>query len=345
MGLFILARKLTQRGIKIVGFHGVSLTDEEERFTTLFISPETFRRRLAHLQKHFRIISLDEAVTQLASDSIQPNQMVLTFDDGYYNFAARAAPILREFNATATVYLVSHGMVSQEPTPPLIIRDIILQTRCDQFSCTVPGIEASQPLLTSKDKAKFTHLALNHLKTLPLSGVEPIAYARHLAETLEVDFNELWDRRVWHCLNCDEVRGLSEEGFSMQVHGHLHRNVIDFPEVVEEEVSTCKSLVERATGKEARDYCYPGGLWNHQTWGALKRANIRSAVTTHYGPNFSKTPLLGLRRHLTGEDEAQLEFEFEMSGLRWLVHLLFHPSRLYEPSEKLQPYAESGKLF
>ena len=61
-GAVALGRVLTRRGFNIIGFHGVSLEDEHERFPTLFISPESFERRVRFLVKHYRVVSLQEAL-------------------------------------------------------------------------------------------------------------------------------------------------------------------------------------------------------------------------------------------------------------------------------------------
>ncbi|PON17914.1 hypothetical protein C2W62_10760 [Candidatus Entotheonella serta] len=91
----------------------------------LFIAPETLRRRLRYLKRHFEIISLDEAMEQYERGAIRPGQAVLTFDDGYFNFAHQAVPIVRDFGATATVYLLSSHMVSQEPFHAPLVKDIV----------------------------------------------------------------------------------------------------------------------------------------------------------------------------------------------------------------------------
>ena len=41
-----------------------ALEDEHERFPTLFISPESFERRLRFLVKHYEIVPLQAAIEQ-----------------------------------------------------------------------------------------------------------------------------------------------------------------------------------------------------------------------------------------------------------------------------------------
>ncbi|PON17913.1 hypothetical protein C2W62_10755 [Candidatus Entotheonella serta] len=189
----------------------------------------------------------------------------------------------------------------------------------------------------------MTGAALRHLSTLPLD--QRTAYTRKLAEALGLDFEVLSSRQVWRSLSCEEVRHLAEDGFGMQLHGHHHLNVIDFAERALDDVATCRTLVETASGRAAPHFCYPSGFWNRAAWPTLQVAGIRSATTTRQGPNFVTTPPYALRRVLDGEDQSQLEFEFCVSSLRWLIHTLFHPERRHSPSEKLARYHEDGVLF
>ena len=343
IGLFYLARKLIRHSIVIIGWHGVSISDEHKRFPTLFIKPETLWKRLTYLKKHYEIISLEEAVRQHDDGAIKPGQVVLTFDDGYYNFLSQAAPILRSFDATATVYMISNHMITGAPFHAPLIRDLVFLSSREQLSQAAPGIHTPHALCTSQDKASLIRSALQYME--PLSLEQRTGYARQLAGALEVDFDEIIEQKVWSALTCDEVRRLSDEGFSIQLHGHSHINVVDYPESVLEEVSTCKQLLENATGMEAKHFCYPTGLWNRASWETLRAVGIQSATTTRQGPNLRATPLLALRRVLDGEEQTQLEFEFSLSMLRWFLHVFRYPRRLHCPSEKLVRYTEDKTLF
>ncbi len=343
LGLFWLARRVTRHGIMIIGWHAVSMSDEHQRFPGLFIAPETLQRRLRYLKKHYDIISLDEAVTQYERGALKPGQVVLTFDDGYYNFAHQAAPILREVQATATVYLLSSHMVSQEPFHAPLIKDMVLLAPSSDDAKSLPGIPTPYALRTESDRKALTGAALRHLSTLPLE--QRTAYAQDFAKALGLDFGALSERQVWRSLNCDEVRRLAEDGFAMQLHGHHHLNVVEFADRALDDVAICRRLVEAASGCAAQHFCYPSGFWNRAAWPTLREAGMRSATTTRQGPNFVNTPPFALRRVLDGEDQSQLEFEFCVSSLRWLMHALFHPDRRHSPSEKLARYHEDGALF
>ncbi|QGJ70719.1 Hypothetical protein PBC10988_24170 [Planctomycetales bacterium 10988] len=338
IGLFRLGRWLTRDGLMILGWHGVSQEDEHTRFSSLYISPETFQRRLAYLQKHFQIIDLDEALKQSRDGKFKPHQLVLTFDDGYFNFYSHAAPILKQYQMPATVYLVSGHMENQQPFYPLFVRDVVALSSVETCPLFFQDDQAEASLTTKTSKKQFLRKTLDHVESLPWEGDSKLQFCQELAKVLKVDGDELLEKRFWHSMNREEAKELAEQGFLLQVHTHRHRNVVDHAEEVEEEAKTCRELLEAATGKPARHFCYPTGKWQQSAWTDLRRAGMQTAVTTMLGPNFPQTSPLCWRRQLDGEDRTQLEFEFELSNLRWLFHALLHPSRWYQPSEKLTTY-------
>ena len=96
----------------ILCYHGVSLADEHEWNPTLYISPRTLTRRLDALRRlGCTVLSLPEAVDRLYAESLPQRAVVLTFDDGYYDFKAKALPLLEERRYPATVYVTTDQWV------------------------------------------------------------------------------------------------------------------------------------------------------------------------------------------------------------------------------------------
>ncbi len=342
--LFALARLLTARTVKSLGYHYVSMEDEETRFPSLFLTQEQLRARLAHLTNHYRIVTLDEAVTALRESTPGRGRVALTFDDGLYNFAAAAVPVLSEFGAPATVYVVTAHVANDVPFCSLLLRDILLRSRAARLCKPILDIGPCD-ITSPADRSAFEKRVTEHMTSLPHASPERLAFTTEVGDALGVDVEGLLERRIWDVLHPDELRALSDQGFSVQVHGHNHLNVVEHVDDVFREVSTCARLISGSTGREARDYCYPFGLWCRATWPALEQAGMRSATTTLYGTNSPRTPMLSLRRYMDGGNLTQLEFEFELSGLRWLLWSLRNRAKRWEPAEKLVKYTESGQLY
>jgi peptidoglycan/xylan/chitin deacetylase (PgdA/CDA1 family) len=67
------------------------------------LTPAQLRAQLAYLDDRFEIVDLDAIVDASAPDR---KRVALTFDDGYRDFATNVVPILREFDAPATAFVV-----------------------------------------------------------------------------------------------------------------------------------------------------------------------------------------------------------------------------------------------
>jgi peptidoglycan/xylan/chitin deacetylase (PgdA/CDA1 family) len=339
IGGFAVARFLTRRAVVIVGWHGVSLEREHERFASLFITPESFRERLAFLGKHYTVIDLDELARQHASGQFKPRQVVLTFDDGFENFHQVAVPLLREHSMPATNYIVSEYLETRAANYRMMVRDIVRLAPRRHLDVTLPG---GAVVPSTADMLALESHALQEFDSLGGSLAARAAYVDALGRRLAVDVPGLLAKRVWHSMTPDTVRSLAHEGFAMQLHTHSHFNVVDYAEMAGEQVRLCRVAVEQTTGRPATHFCYPSGRWTRSIWPVLEREGVRTATTTRSGPNFPSTPLLALRRLMNGEDRGQLEFEFELSNLRWLLARALGKADYSTPSEKRIAYRQSS---
>jgi peptidoglycan/xylan/chitin deacetylase (PgdA/CDA1 family) len=339
LGVFALGRLVTRQAVMIVGWHGVSLGNEHLLFPSLFIRAEELERRLRFLTRHYTVIDLDEFTRQRAQGRFEPHQVVLTFDDGFHNFSAVAAPLLREAGVTATNYLVSQPLLDDRPNYRMLVRSIARGAAVVLGGTALPRGRT----LSSGDldkKARLEAAVLADFDTCPTDRVEQEWYVTQLAARLGVDVGSQLDARLWHVMKRGDVKALADEGFGMQLHTHRHLNVVDHADRVADEVRECRSIVEGVTGKSATHFCYPAGLWQRAAWTPLEEAGVVTATTTMLGPNFVSTPPLALRRVLNGEDRSQLEFEFEMSNIRWLWAVLLGRATWATPSEKLVPFQD-----
>jgi peptidoglycan/xylan/chitin deacetylase (PgdA/CDA1 family) len=339
VGGFALARALTRRAVIIVGWHGVSLEREHERFDSLFISASSLRRRLRFLARHYTVIDLDELARQHATGHFEAGQVVLTFDDGFENFARAAVPLLREFSMPATNYLVSEYLETRAPNYRMMVRDATRLAAPRESPTSLP-LGTSVPPATGL--AGLEAAALKEFDSLPRDLRARAEYVSALGQVLGVDTQRLLDGRVWHCMEPETVRTLAHQGFAMQLHTHSHFNVVDHANLAAEQVRVCRATVEATTGLPAPHFCYPSGRWTKDIWPTLEREGVTTATTTRSGPNFTTTPLLSLRRVMNGEDRTQLEFEFEMSNVRWLLSRLVGRGDYSTPSEKRRAYRDEA---
>jgi len=82
----------------ILGYHGVALDDEHHWDPELYMTAAVLCRRLELIRDAgCRVLPLDDAVRRLYAGDLPPRSVALTFDDGGYDFYARAFPIVEAF--------------------------------------------------------------------------------------------------------------------------------------------------------------------------------------------------------------------------------------------------------
>jgi len=247
-------------------------------------------------------------------------------------------PLLREHGMTGTNYIVSEYLDSRAPNYRMMVRDLMRLAPGRDQAVTLPRGTVVAPGGGLDD---LERAALDEFDALERSTIVRAGYVEAFARALGIDARALIDGRIWHCMEPDTIRALAHDGFAMQLHTHSHLNVVDHADQASEQVRLCRAAVERTTGLPAPHFCYPSGRWMKSIWPTLEQHGVRTATTTRSGPNLPSTPLLALRRLMNGEDRTQLEFEFELSNLRWLLARLVGRADRSTPSEKSRSYRET----
>ena len=98
----------------IVAFHRVN---DQLRDDSLTCTPAKFEEFCQFFRQHFRVVPLSEQVAGCRVGSDMGGTLSITFDDGYLDNIAVAAPILRRLRLPAT-FFVTTGFVGSQVIPP-----------------------------------------------------------------------------------------------------------------------------------------------------------------------------------------------------------------------------------
>lgn len=101
-------------GVRILMYHRV---DSLSEFDQLTVSPKTFTQQMDILAKSYRVISLTQALTELASGKIKRNTVVITFDDGYLDNLTQALPIMEARYLPASVFVTTEFAAGEKQHP------------------------------------------------------------------------------------------------------------------------------------------------------------------------------------------------------------------------------------
>ncbi len=291
------ARWLHKDKLRVLMFHGFTDRDHAgiENCQHKHLHVSKFAALLAHLSRHYRVMSLDEVTRRLRNgEKLPANAAVLTFDDGFLSNHTLAFPLLKQFNMPATIYLATEFVDEKKP---------IWVDRLDYA-------------LNRAGKSKGDLVSVKRrLKALPQEEVHDAV--RQVEEELGFRLERADDPAapaIYHPLNWDQVREMSRTGL-VSFGAHTHSHVIlgrSAPAVIRAEMQRCKAIIERETGGPCRLFCYPNGDagdFSEISEQIIREQGFQSSVITVGGFNDTpRAPFLLRRLGMTNDlSPAQAE--------------------------------------
>lgn len=90
--------------LKVLTFHSV---EESEEYNEYVISPDKFEEIIKKLSDDgFKFLSMRDVKSAIEAGEIQKKSVLITFDDGYVDNYSVVLPILKKYNARATVFVI-----------------------------------------------------------------------------------------------------------------------------------------------------------------------------------------------------------------------------------------------
>ena len=307
-----------QQRVLIIGYHGVALEDEHEWQPHLYMSPASFEARLEMIRRGgYVVLPLDEALTLLPRRSLPKRSVVLTFDDGYYNFYRQAYPALQSYKFPSTVYLTTYYAEFNRPIYNLGISYVIWKAGARRWQPrNICGFSGDFDLPAMRLEA--WRGLIQHADEHRLNGAAKDALLRAVAASLGVDYEEIHRKRLLHLMNPAEVAELAAGGVDFQMHSHRHKTPRD-EEFLARDLRDNELRIERFTGTRPSHFCYPNGDYHDVLCACLRDKHVRSATTCIPGLASADTPLLELPRFIDTMRTSALTFEGWLTGVqKWV---------------------------
>ncbi|MGQ9635842.1 MAG: polysaccharide deacetylase family protein [Bryobacteraceae bacterium] len=317
-GIYRLAAGSARRRgrLLILGFHGVSLDDEHKWNPGLYITAAQLRQRMELLKRwDANVLPLGEALARLQSDCLPPRSTVLTFDDGFVDFARLAFPILREFNYPATLYLTTHYCLHRRPVFNLAVSYILWKSGAAEADLRPLGIPLRLSASGERERRDAVRALVEYCDQRGISTEGRDEVAAAVAAQLGVDYGGIRNRRMLQMLAAEEVSELSRSGADIQLHTHRHRVPQD-RQLFLREIEDNRQRIEEMTGRKAAHFCYPSGVHAPEFLPWLAEAQIESAVTCELGAAGPQAHRLLLPRVLDQTGVSCLDFEAWLCGVR-----------------------------
>lgn len=304
----------------ILCYHGISLEDEHLWRPQLYLPPRLLDQRLETLRTmRCSVLSLGEALERLHKRDLPPRSVAITFDDGTYDFYRQAYPLLKKHGFPVTVYQTTYYSDHEFPVFNLICSYMLWKCREERFGAW-PELGISEPmdLGTEMGRHRVVRMLIDRSERENLTGVEKNEIARKLAGILGIDYSLLTSKRILQLMNAREVAEVASDGVDVQLHTHRHRTPVD-ETFFRREISDNRMRLLSLTGREARHFCYPSGVYRNEFFDWLAKENVESATTCDVGlVGPDDNPLL-LHRFVDTSGRTGIEFESWLSGVGSLI--------------------------
>ncbi len=287
----------------------------------MYVSVESFSRQLSYLTQYFDILPLAAIIAGLvpgASDkgSNKP-QCAITFDDGWLDFLYHAFPVLKRFNAPATVFLPTNFIGTNRRFWTDALAELLLHEH------------KVQQYITSTDPDKLRSNIISHyLSQTDATGREErldhviSCLKRHRVEDIYMDLDALqivgesnFSPAIRTFLNWDEVRLLNNSElitFGSHTADHNILTTIHSDEIRRELNLSKQRLIEEnvISPNGPIFFCYPNGNVNEELTAMVDDVGYTGAVTTRKGWNTWSTNRFLLNRIGLHNDISSTEAMF-----------------------------------
>jgi len=265
------------------------------------------------------VLPLTEAIGHLRSGTLPSMSVAITFDDGFHNFFAAAYPILKQFEFPATVYQTTFYVAWNKPIFHLLCHYLLWKASGKTLDAgPIIGRTGYFDLRTEEGINSASVEIWNFARTSGLSPVERQRLAKALADSVDADYQEIADRRLFNLMNKDELSQMVQSGVDVQLHTHRHR-VPAHKDVFLKELGDNQEFLKQIGQPKATHFTYPSGVYREEVFSWLSEFGVRSATTCDTGLVNSRSNLMCLPRFIDTTQISNLEFEAWLCGLRELL--------------------------
>jgi peptidoglycan/xylan/chitin deacetylase (PgdA/CDA1 family) len=304
----------------VLAYHGISIDDEHLWNPTLYMSPQMFRLRMELIRRSgCSVLPLGEAIRRLYEFDLPPKSTAITVDDGFYDFYARAYPVLEQYAYPVTVYQTTYYCEYNRPVFDLMCSYLLWKGS----GAVIEGLEFTGrrgplDLSTPAKRTGVWQMIYDFAQRSNFSAADKDDLLCRLADKLNLDYPSLLDRRLLHLMNPGEIQTLAGKGVDLQLHTHRHRTP-RLRGALSREIQENKAFLDNLTGGAATHFCYPSGEYAPEFVEWLAESGVTSATTCDPGLASNRSHPFFLPRLVDTSLLADVEFEGWLCGVSQLI--------------------------
>jgi peptidoglycan/xylan/chitin deacetylase (PgdA/CDA1 family) len=266
--------------LRVLTYHRVDDPERQPFLDPGLISatPTLFAEQMAYLARRYEPVDLMQLLEARSGGTPLPRRAVLvSFDDGYRDFASIAWPILKRARVPVVLF-VSTGYADHPERSywwDRLYRAVTFTNR-DAIEAPFAG---RMPLRTARERRTCLGRLRTYVKELPAERSEPAV--ADLCERLGEE-----GAAPESVLGWGELRQLAADGVQLASHGEQHAILTRCtPDRVRSEVRNAQTTLEREIGQVPRAFAYPNGSHDAMVRDILREEGFDLAFTQRDGHN------------------------------------------------------------
>jgi len=283
----------------ILTYHRFSANDDESGAT----SASAFKEQLEYLTAHYHVVPLAEIAGRISrGEKLPPAMAAITIDDGFRDAYEIAFPLLRQYNAPATIFVITDFVDGKTWMWTDKLRFLTSLARAKEYEMIIQE-RALRFKLDGSASRRAAATSINEiLKTLPDERKDEAI--EQIASTLQIELPGL-PPEEFAPLSWEQAREMDKAGVETASHTLTHPILTNVDnERLRRELQQSRARVEEMLGRKVESFCYPNGNYDERVLDEVKRAGYSCAVTTLHGLNERGADPLLLKRIAAENDLA-----------------------------------------
>ena len=260
-GVSNLISKLYSKDHIVLNYHGV-VKNLNLAVSVNHMDTDNFEAQIKYFSRHFNILHQDEFIASIEMKKKQKRKNILiTFDDGYENNYTNALPILKRYNAPATIFPVVNLINSKNPTwyDFLDTNKAIINSTSGFENLNIKMRELGHNDLISKNFGDFK----NKFKTLNTDQKSSLTkIVKDVFSIGEINSNEA--EEYWKILNTDQINELAKGDFitfGSHTLNHPNLDLLSQNDLIDE-LSISKTKLSEIVNNKIDSIAFPDGAYN-----------------------------------------------------------------------------------
>lgn len=264
----------------ILNYHGV-IDKVDFNYSINHMDVEQFEQQIRFLSDNFNILPQEEFLyNYLNGITSKKKSILLTFDDGYENNYKFAFPVLKKYNASATIFLISSLIDTKKPTWYDLIDNTKFLFNDQKHSNEI--IKLGEELDINTQKEIFHNNFKKYLKAQPTNKKNEIL--EKYFKIIGLNSMENIDEKYWKILSSEQLLKMQRSGLiSFGSHTVNHPNLDQITEdQVEFELKESKLKIENILGSKINTIAFPDGAYNESVKNMSKEAGYTNLYAVNY---------------------------------------------------------------